>query len=327
MNFTKLYSNEYLRKQDVNIHKLWHYTSANGLMGIVRNTPEERGNLHFWFTRSDCLNDTSEGYHILDLYKNMLEDLLKNKEINKSFFDSVKDAEISNYQLINFPVPSKDGCLYESMIDSAPCHAYICCFSLKEDSLDMWRYYSKGDGGYGLGLYSYAFFEFEEYQYGNYNENDMFSCMSSFKVIYKDSEKRKILKEIIIDTYSAYQNSDSDEKEEKSKKFIQYALKTLQYRFKHECYSSEQEFRFVFYLPYSKPKDLKNKLPEVKYRNQNGILVPYIEIVLKDASSILNEVWISPFVGNMGVLDTTSEYLSQCGFSCKIKLSRLPVRK
>ena len=71
---------------------------------------------------------------------------------------------------------------------------------------------------------------------------------------YRWSEERGA--EIIVDTFSAYQNSDQPEtdKTKDSKGFIQYALKNLQFQFKHECYASEQEYRFVFYLPDKKPE-------------------------------------------------------------------------
>lgn len=80
-------------------------------------------------------------------------------------------------------------------------------------------------------------------------------------------------------------------------------------------------------MPYSKPEHLKNALPEVKYRVQNGITVPYIDIVVNNANAYLNKVLISPFIENEYVLDTTCDYLTQCGFYCETVQSELPVRK
>ena len=328
-DFNDLHIKHHFEERKMDFLPLWHYTSVDGLMGIIRNEKTGHGKMHFWFTRSDCLNDTSEGEHILNLFNEICSTLLKEKEINQSFYECIKDATIPNSQFINFPVPADDDITHASFIACPPCHAYICSFSLKEDSLDMWRYYSKGNGGYGLKCFSLLFDEYKDYEHSHYDEDAMFSLIRSYKVIYSDEEKRRILKEIIVDTFSAYENSQKAEsdKYQEAKSFIQYTLKIFQFQFKHECYSSEQEYRFVFYLPYNKPKLLENKMPRVKYRTQDGIPVPYIDIEVKKGSSYLDEVLISPFIESESVLATTSEYLMQCGFKCTTKKSTLPVRK
>lgn len=327
--FKDLYKKHYYNETHTQFFNLWHYTSADGLMGIIRNEDKEHGNLHFWFTRSDCLNDTSEGNHILTLFEKVCTELLQQKAISNSFYDAIHSAEIPDSQMINFPVPPREDCVHESILDCVPCHAFICSFSLKEDSLDMWRYYSKGNGGYGLKLHSLLFDKYKSYEYADYQEDAMFSLIRSYKVIYDDSEKRKILREIIVDAFAAYQNSDQPEinKKRKSKRFIQYALKNLQFQFKHECYASEQEYRFVFYLPDKKPERMENEMPSVKYRIQNGMPVPYIDLPVGNGHSKLMEVLISPFIENHSAEATTKDYLTQCGFACKVRKSELPVRK
>ena len=67
--FRDLHNKHRFEETTLSFSPLWHYTSGNGLMGIIRNDTREHGKLHFWFTRSDCLNDPSEGTHIKDLYK------------------------------------------------------------------------------------------------------------------------------------------------------------------------------------------------------------------------------------------------------------------
>ena len=66
---------------------------------------------------------------------------------------------------------------------------------------------------------------------------------------------------------------------------------------------------------------------EIKYREQNGEIVPYLDIVIDDDYAYLNEVLISPFVKNDAVIDVVRDYLSQCGFTdCAVRCSHLPVR-
>ena len=329
LTFNDLYRKHCSEELHTRFFELWHYTSADGLLGIIRNEPNEIGKLHFWFTRSDCLNDTSEGTHILLLFREVCSELIQKNIITQSFYDVIKNAEIPNHQFVNFPIPARENFTHESMLDCVPCHAYICSFSLKRDSLDMWRYYSKGNGGYGLKCYSFLFENYKEYEYSDYQEDAMFSLIRSYRVIYNDEEKKKILKDIVSDTFSVYENLDKSEndKYQEAKKFIQYALKIFQFRFKHECYSSEQEYRFVFYLPYNKPEKLENKMPSVKYRSQNGMPIPYIDLTVEKGTSYLNEVLISPFIENDSVIATTSDYLIHCGFNCTVRKSDLPVRK
>lgn len=329
LNFKELYRKYCYEETNTHFFNLWHYTSADGLLGIIRNEQKEHRKLHFWFTRSDCLNDTSEGTHILFLFRKICSELLQDNVITQSFYEVIKGTEISNHQFVNFPIPAHEDFTHESIMDCVPCHAYICSFSLKEDSLDMWRYYSKGNGGYGLKCYSLLFDKYKAYEHSNYQEDAVFSLIRSYRVIYKDSEKCQILKNIILDTFSAYENSDKSESEKnkEAKGFIQYTMKIFQFQFKHECYSSEQEYRFVFYLPYSKPVHLENKMPKVKFRTQNGMPIPYIDLTVENGYSYLKEVLISPFIENESVLATTSDYLTECGFNCTTRKSELPVRK
>ena len=303
---------------------LWHYTSTDGFLGIVKDN-----SLHFWFTRSDCLNDVSEGKNIMDLYKKTCDGLLHDKKIKIDFYNYIKDVDMSSYQFISYPLPSEEEHEHYSMLDYIECNAYICCFSKKEDSLDMWRYYSKSNGGYGLKTFSTLFEGIEEFESSDYDENAIFSKIHSYEVIYDDSKKKEMLEKIIQDAFSAYNQPSGTETEnaEKAKQFIVRQLNTLQFQFKHECYSSEEEYRFVYYVPIEPPKGMKNKLPEIKFRNQNGRLVPYIEVVIESGDENLHEVSISPFESDITAVDTTREYLLHNKFNCNVRISQLPVRK
>lgn len=329
LGFRDLHKKYHFDEKGVAFFPLWHYTSSNGLVGIIRDDSAEHGKLHFWFTRSDCLNDTSEGAHIIDLFQQVCEDLLDKKNISQEYYDCIISSEIPSHQFINFPLPISENGVRTSMLDCVPCHAYICSFSLKEDSLDMWRYHSKGNGGYGLKVTPFIFDTYKIYEYSEYDENAIFTKICSYKVIYDDNEKIEMLNQIILDTFIAYQNENITEQEKaaNAKHFIQFALKNFQFQFKHPCFTSEQEYRFVVYLPYSKPKHLKNELPPIKFRVQNGMVVPYIDLVVDNGSDHLTDVLISPYIENQNVLVTTSDYLSHCGFNCKTRLSQLPVRK
>lgn len=317
LTFKELYEKDYVRRPEGGDITLWHYTNAEGLMGVVRNDKAERGKLHFWFTRSDCLNDPSEGTHIMELYYSVCDEMLESGEISKEFYEVIKGAKIEADQFIEFPASaSEDGEVAGGMA-YVPCHAYICSFSFKEDSLDMWRYYSKGKSGYGLRCDSKLF--------------SGIPAVHAYPVIYDDNEKRKILKELIGDVFCAHHGLEY-QKEDKLRfavGLIQTVLKRFQFEFKHDCYASEQEYRFVIYRPIDDVKTLKLSLSDVaelRFRAQGGILVPYVDMTIENGDAFLQEVLISPFIENAFVMDTTREYLAQCGYDCPVRQSQLPVR-
>lgn len=325
-SFIDLYYKNYL-EDDQDVFDLWHYTDINGLMGVIRDEDDEHGNLHFWFTRSDYLNDTSEGNHTELLYAEKCKELCEEESISPEFYDAIKDIKIPHDQVLNYPVPSKDKAK-ESRRESVPCHAYICSFSLKEDSLDMWRYYSAANSGYGLKCSSDLFSDYQKYMLSDYDEDAIYCPIKAYKVVYDDEKKAQLLRDIITDAYSLFCNFDEpvDQKIFDISNFIKNKLKIFQFQFKHQCYSSEQEFRFVAYVPFEKPAELKNDVPEIEYRAQNGILVPHIDLVVKNGDDMLQEIYISPFLKDDSAVSTMQDYLKKCGVDCEVHKSELPVR-
>ena len=70
---------------------LYHYTSPEGLIGIL-------GNNKLWFTESGCLNDESEGKYIYSLIQNCIE---TNLTFNIDFSEEVRKQIIENRTIIN----------------------------------------------------------------------------------------------------------------------------------------------------------------------------------------------------------------------------------
>ena len=71
-------------------------------------------------------------------HKRICEDLYKKNEISEEFYTDIKDIEIPAHAFVLFPTCPNDGFASEGVLDCVPCHTFICSFSLKEDSLDMW---------------------------------------------------------------------------------------------------------------------------------------------------------------------------------------------
>lgn len=185
---------------------------------------------------------------------------------------------------------------------------------------------SKGDGGYALKLSPSLFgedvFSISEDPYGK------FSCIQGCKVIYKAEEKIAFLSDKILNVYSAYQHDTEcvDPMKEAEYILLKY-FQTFQYKFKHECFSSEQEYRFIFYLPHKKPEKVQQILPQIEYETKNGVVIPHIEWEIEDGKSNLFEVVISPYVTEAYAEATTRDLLKSRGFTqCDVTKSVLPVR-
>lgn len=300
--------------------KLWHYTSAKGLNGIIR----ENGKLALFFTQSGCLNDYSEGDDVLQCYRETCSRLWKTKRIDDAFYRVIKDVGVPEFRRIKYRIPDPDsGNIPLVLFDEVKCDVYICCFSMKEDSLDMWRYYSKSDGGYALGLSRDMFFK-----EATADLNGVISHMTSCKVIYSTEEKIALLSEKIVRVYSAFLNDkEVNDPMDMAKRILQSHLECFQYQFKHECFSSEQEYRFLIYLPHTIPDQVHQELPKASFQMRNGVVVPYIECEIKNGNDNLLNVMISPYVSEKYAESTTKAFLKSRGFAkCSVTKSTLPVR-
>jgi hypothetical protein len=124
---------------------LWHYTTAAGLLGILRNNDESAGpdryNPVLHATAAQFLNDQRELTLGLGLMKEFLEiyadrQLFDHNPDAKTFIGAVCEA-------------------IQSIIDRTYPH-YVHCstisFSTQCDSLSQWRAYGQGTGGFAIGF-------------------------------------------------------------------------------------------------------------------------------------------------------------------------------
>lgn len=303
---------------------IWHYTSANGMNGII----QKNGILHFWFSRSDCLNDTSEGKEINDYYQMACLLLLQKGEISEEFFDCIKDLNASVTRTFEFPLASTTEAHTYAKVCRAECEAYICCFSLQADSLDMWRYYSKSDGGYSLQFDATLFDYWGKTLYSNPLQYPKYAFIESMKVVYNPAEKRELILNIIKKVYSAFSIDKTETgRHAASRYIIESELQRLQFKFKHECFASEKEYRFVLYLPKKKPTDMCQDLPSIQFRTMNGVIVPYIDLEIPNGNELLQNLLVSPFIIETAKENALRSFLDSRGFhNCNIAFSSLPVR-
>lgn len=187
---------------------IFHYTSPEGLIGIIENK-------NLWFTNIYFLNDNNEIFYTYKLILKLLAEL--NLDIDEQFKQLIKNR--CGYMLGNDYFPSENEVWFRP-------NYYIASFSTKDDNLALWNYYTKSETtGYNIGFDSFIF----EY-----------SAFIKGEVCYNTEEQNKMLKDSIYAANEEYK-TNKQAWENLWNNFIIYSL-----FFKDEIYSAESEYRVIY---------------------------------------------------------------------------------
>ena len=274
---------------------LHHYTSSNGLMGIFKDK-------NIWHTNINCLNDKSEYQYTYKLIK---------KYILPKFKKQLKEKHLYNL-MINRCSNSIDENFYK-MERETFCNRnyYIACFSLAENSLPMWNYYSYNGKSLGYSV-DITLSDLQE----NLIEQIKVKNMLMAKVCYEEDKQIEIL-EKIFDKYIYFYNPKNAMTNEYRLLFDNIRICSL--FFKHPKYEYEEEVRNIII----ERSDKKNSI--IKFREKNGTIIPYIECKIN--LKIIKSITIAP--------NNEEEYMSYCvhnlarengRFNIEIINSKIPSR-
>lgn len=231
--------------------EIYHYTSANGLKGIIESKK-------LWFTNAKFLNDYSENNYIFTLLPKS-PDTYNEAIIDEIFFKDIQDVTNSY----------KTGIFYQQGNNRLFAdHVYVASFSKSEDNLEMWNYYTKDINsiGYNIGFTSCPF---------QVNSNVLKFIYG--EVIYDMNTQQELVKKLVLKYDSIYRRFHEYIKNNKKSRIYFFnsfvrMLELYNIFFKHEAYKNEQEYRCAMY----NITNYAGLLP--RSRNINGLLVPYIEI-------------------------------------------------
>lgn len=301
---------------------IFHYTSPEGLLGIL----QEKETV-LWFSQYDSLNDTTEGVHILEVYRKVCKELFDGGKINWIFYQAVKSVEpmtkaVFLSHLENLEAGKKTANItdYCKIKES---QKYVCCFSKNRDSLPMWNYYTKEGKyeGYNIG---FCFWRTKHAGvqdcYGKGYNFDLFT------VIYDDEEKKKIIRSKMEELYSFYEKTPEEKVLSRIKNALSYYLKNLGLKFKQECFQHEKEVRAILTVPkeIAFEKDEKFK---VKYRNKAGYIIPYIEV--KFPVEIVSGITVGPLLNDQTAINNIRQFSRSRQYLFKdddIQPSEIPIR-
>lgn len=316
-------------------YSIYHYTSTEGLKNILMEKK-------LWFTHIQYLNDCEEVNVGMDIFNR------RNEEI-------IDIARIINPDI---PISSDD------TSDTSNLHAFVCCFSLENDLLPMWNYYTKDtfNKGYNIG------FDYRKLITSLIVKNPELECcdFSCGKVNYcwenvtdsKEGIKMSGEGNNYVDAVTEYANIRLSKLDmnilnlsKKQKEDLQNRIKKIDsklnvlklrgkegrfdichtmevvFYMKKICFKHENEFRIVITVPDNKFREIE-KSPLYGFRNSNGILTPYLELAF-DEKALLG-ITASPTNNGDLVDKSIDEYCKFCGIDKSlpegITHSKIPVR-
>ena len=282
---------------------LYHYTTAEGLIGII-------GTGAIWATNVFYLNDASEityGREVFDSY------------IEQRF---PKIGEVSSQEMIeNFVFLLRLG--PESWGD--PMHGFVACFSKAPDSLSQWRGYGEGTNGFAIGFAPEAL---ERAAHGT----ESTPAFELQRVIYERDQQLSTLDRAVGDAIQDFANYYTEvepglrDPEEAMRLLMSCTAATAfsVTRFKAKAFHEEEEWRALNFM-------LDEGLHKYcHFRPTHVGVTPYVNLAVIDPDALseaITEVWIGPTVHRDLAYDAVRSLLQARGLTgVEIIHSSIPLR-
>lgn len=302
-------------RKNTKARSIFHYTSIGGLQGILSSKKLR-------FTNIKYMNDKDEIVAGLD-------SMVKAWGVPEEERERLRDAFLHHRA-----------------------QTFICCFSLENDSLPLWNYYTKeiNNQGYNIEfddkklvesiLHSNPILDGCEFAFGEVDyskDNDsVYSTIIANEVAKRiESSLSNVFLEFaksnrernpgLINDFTL---SDLEQKAFNSEKrrntlpiyffngetcsFEKDSSRDYLYFIKRDYFQQEREFRIVITVP----DRLLAKMAEEKvynFRVSNGVLVPYIELAF--AEDVVKSVTISPTVQSDLVELSIQDFMTYCKYN------------
>ena len=297
---------------EIDCETLYHYTPADALKSIIEKK-------QFWLTESGYMNDLYDTKFAVILIKKLLED--------KKYMDVASGIKF--------------------IANKADEHkrSFILSFSVKEDDLPMWNYYSKSTG-YNLEMRSDVFEsilgkeiwdcilfpgeEASDAEIANQMKNKLKEhwYASSFfgKVIYDKETQEAIFKDI----FALYRDClNNDHLKDLCEDLFLFIFRSFFPYIKSKHFEYEGEYRLVITVPDNAP--IINISKFLNFRTSNNVIVPYIILdiskLYEESSEAITKITIGP-IGkqNPDIKVGLEEFRSSKGYSMEVEESKIDLR-
>ncbi|ORU00551.1 hypothetical protein D081_1074 [Anaerovibrio sp. JC8] len=315
-----------------NVDNMFHYTTLKGMMGII-----DSASMHL--SRIDVLNDEKEVKYLHNEFSKALDYCIKQVTLEKDghFLNVFKDIVDNNKRELSTPTTPWGRNPVDSYLHSN--EVYVCSFSTKEDSLDMWKYYSKGDGVcIKFNIDKCAGYYDKIYEYRKAHDSIVAVRCNKYigKVIYDADQQVKLFEEILmkgLETYKKFCGDDDNKVLDMfwGNEFYKRVIFPMALFMKDPSFSNEQESRIVITKKFtmSEKSDWDTLAFVGEYSNRykliDGMLRPYIEMAIPQDS--ICKIHLSPTTKCDGKV--VLEYLKSKGIKIEesnIVKSKIPLR-
>ena len=238
--------------------KLYHYTSAEGLMGI--------SNGEIWITEKSFLNDSTEFKIANEVFGDIIDEKIENEQERTK----IKEAVMKEAKSFDSSSDMQKTDLHDGY--------YVLSFCLEKDSMLMWSQYSDFIG--------YCM----EFDYDKLIESlKQYIIKWEGKVIYNSKEQKecleKTIQEFIFDNMEDCPDINSwkdlikivNENKDDVLLFIVTILAVYSMFFKKSCFAGEKEYRIIFSCIHN-GTGKREKLSEKQYfRAKDEVLIPFVK--------------------------------------------------
>ncbi len=291
--------------------KLYHYTTAEGVRGIVENR-------EFLATKSDFLNDKLEFQYAVEVMERLTEKYIVNQELRERFFSKLK-KEIDRLGVITPICEGNGDCEMGEM------SFYVVAFSKLQNNALLWAEFTDFRG-YCL-----------EFDYEKIVEGFQNRVFLHGTVIYDEEEQMNGLLESLLSCIrnlieegaqdlEGFFEEEADPSEESLDKLVSemsVVCSVYAMFFKKSFFEGEQEYRFIF-------PPLINSIGTDKpnFRLLDQIFLPYIMVEFEGGKE--NVPLESVMVGAKNNSDIAVRgmryFLKTQGIDIPVLLSDIPLR-
>lgn len=249
---------------------LYHYTTLLGLKGIIENGK-------IWVTNILYLNDSEEFFNAKKAFNSVFEAMWDTPEI----IDALTEEGQDFLSLLDRRIEK----IFE--YNEGGFTVFVSSFSRSADKLSQWRGYCPDGSGICVG--------FDFVHLNNLAGCQLVKCIYVKQSMSSSEEQDGFNKvyEFILSYLKMFQSFETDENKKERKErllqdfereFLKFAAKV-----KHPGFQEEDEWRLILMLDESSNK-------KVLYRAGKSMLIPYIEIDIRDEDGCLNipDLWVGP---------------------------------